>query len=330
MNKGIVIVVILLLIVSAVLGFMWYRSQNSNDNTNNNGPLQVVFNGDGTVSQRPVSTTEYFVYSTNPTDGVSDKTMDDPMEMQYYTDKTTRESIWNGMKPIPNNPEYRECTAPGCVRVSVTDKEGMQTLVDEVLSDMKPGAKDMRAFLVQKGLHTTEAFVARYKEYNPRGFYEYENPTSVDTYDETKAMHDRFMLEVLIKGFAEFKNVPVPSDMTHENYEVGFDSFYDQVYPLNYFLMVAAIMYGYMVLSDQPRRALRWTNGENITEWRLGVDFSMLYGVLLILTILMVKEGKTIDSVVYNPPNNPKTNKQLKNAFMTKLNSLKRLPIEAY
>eukprot|EP00959_Pyramimonas_sp_CCMP1952_P271138 5668393-Pyramimonas_sp.AAC.1 len=118
----IMIVAFLLFLFVAALGFMWYRSQNTNTN---DGPLQVVFNGDGTFSQRPVSGTEYFAYITNAdSGGVSDKTGDDPIEFQYYTDKTTRDSIWKGLKPIPeNSPEYHECTAPGCVRVSVTDKE---------------------------------------------------------------------------------------------------------------------------------------------------------------------------------------------------------------
>jgi hypothetical protein len=70
------------------------------------------------------------------------------------------------------------------------------------------------------------------------------------------------------------------------------------------------------------------TNGESTIELRLGVDYPMSFGILMIPLILMIKEGKTIDSVVYNPPNNPKTNKQLFTALRMKENSLRRLPQE--
>ena len=318
----------LLFLFVAALGYMWYRSQNTNTN---DGPLQVVFNGDGTFSQRSVSGTEYFAYITNAdSGGVSDKTGDDPIEFQYYTDKTTRDSIWKGLKPIPeNSPEYHECTAPGCVRVSVTDKEGMQTMINEVYSDLKVGAKEIRAFLVQKGLHTTAAFVAKYKEYNPHGYYAVEYPELDSPVEQIRPMHHRFMFEVLIKGFAEFKNVTVPSDMTSETYILirEYPDFYDQLYPKTIFNFVMDVMYGRVTLSDTSSsiRKIQITNGEKTVELRLGVDYPFSFGILMIALVLIIKEDKTIDSVVYNPPNNPISMKHITNSMRTKMSSLERM-----
>jgi len=319
------IVAFLLFLFVAALGFMWYRSQNTNTN---DGPLKVVFNGDGTITQRPVSGTEYFAYITNAdSGGVSDKTKDDPIEFQYYTDKTTRDSIWKGLNPIKNSPEYHECTAPECVRVSVTDKEGMQTMINEVYSDLKVGAKEIRAFLVQKGLHTTAAFVAKYKEYNPHGYYAHAFPESDSSVEQISPMHHRFMFEVLIKGFAEFKNVTVPSDMTSETYTIiEYSDFYDQLYPKSIFNFVMDIMYGRVTLSDTSSgQKIQFTNGENTVELRLGVDYPFAIGILIIALVLIIKEDKTIDSVVYNPPNNPISMKQISNSMRTKMSSLERM-----
>ena len=324
-NKMIMIVAFLLFLFVAALGFMWYpKTQNTNTN---DGPLQVVFNGDGTFSQRSVSGTEYFAYTTNAdSGGVSGKTKDDPIEFQYYTDKTTRGSIWKGlMNTIPENSP--ECTAPGCVRVSVTDKEGMQTMINEVYSDLKVGVKEFRAFLVQKGLHTTAAFVAKYKEYNPHGYYAVKYPESYS--QQINSMHYRFMFDVLIKGFAEFKNVTVPSDMTSETYiDIhDYSDFYDQLYPRTIFNFVMDVMYGHVTLSDTSSsiRKIQITNGEKTVELRLGVDYPISIGIMIIALVLIIKEDKTIDSVVYNPPNNPLSMKHLTNSMRTKMSSLERM-----
>eukprot|EP00959_Pyramimonas_sp_CCMP1952_P214482 4488365-Pyramimonas_sp.AAC.1 len=86
------------------------------------------------------------------------------------------------------------------------------------------------------------------------------------------------------------------------------------------------IMYGRVTLSDTSSgQKIQFTNGEKTVEMRLGVDYPVFFGILLIPLVLIIKEDKTIDSVVYNPPNNPISIKQISNSMMTKMTSLERM-----
>lgn len=315
-NTVVIVLILLVVVAAAVGGYLYYK--NNNDKGNSSGPIDVTYNPDGTIRETPVSRTERFAYITNrDTNGVSSATGDDPMEFQYYTDKTTRGSIWKGLREFRQGElqSVGDCNAPGCKRISVTDKQGMQTMLDDIYADIKQDIEDFRAFLVTKGLHTKEAFVAKYKEYNPTGYFEYNYPTRAKT-DEEISGDDRFVFEELIKGFAAYKNVPVPATMTASSFRgSSSDGFYEQLPILKQTEMIKDVMYGTVKLSSGSDRKIQMTNGQATVELTLGVNFMMSLGVLFIPIILILQEGKKINSVVYNPPANVKSIRELSAAF---------------
>jgi len=310
-NNYMIIIVLVLVVASAVGGYIYYKSINSGEKKD---PIvNLTYNADGTLTETPVSQTENFIYITNEIQDedeplVSSKTGEDEMEFQYYTDKTTRGSVWNGMRNLSSLPDYvarfEGCTAPGCKRISASDKQGMETMLNDAYTDMKRNVKEVREFLVSKELHTTEAFVAKYNQYNSMGYFEYlKNRQASENAD-----HQRFMFDVLVKGFAEYKNVLVPATMTATTYAAGgpaIDAFKGQLGLYMRFSTIVSVMHEEYKLSPGPGgRKLHRSNGEKTVEYTLGVNYPLSLGVLMIPTILTMKEGKTINSVTYNPPAN--------------------------
>jgi hypothetical protein len=285
MNSLIGIGILFLVCLVAVIATIVYKTRQSGASTNDN-PESLKFNTDGTVSMVK-SNKEYFTFIENER-GIK-YTKDDPLHLRYFTNKATRGSIWNGMKNTQDDMVNTPCDAPDCVFVNTADRASTTVLLNDVMDSMKPGLKDYRTYLNSKGLTT-----AIYKQ------------NSI----ANEALRDKFEFDILFKGYLEYKGITVPGDLTNNNHKES-DFFKDIIkrFPIiQRWRFIHQMLMGLMVLKEKGdgKIAMYSSTGQNGTgdliELTIGTDIDLFVSLTFIGIIKILVEDKDIGGVLYDPP----------------------------
>lgn len=304
-SQVVLILIVVFLVAAAVGGYFWYRSKENDSGKT----IKLVLNPDGSVSEQ--SGKEYFLYDNQ-------NTPTEPISYYYYTDKATRGPIWNGLISMND----RECTAPHCTHLHMSDKQGMQIMLNDVFGEIQKDIVDYRSYLIHAGIETSDKFNAKYKTYVPMGYttYQAQSRKGID-YDITHK-NDEFMFNIMIKGYAEYKGISIPSGFVQTNYQPTEDNDQRELYAtlpiLRQIEFISMIMSNMITLStDGPKRHIVFNvpGGTRPVILKIGVNYPYVTGLLIIYIILILQEGKILDEIQYNPPSTNITFDEIKTAM---------------
>ena len=293
---GILFLVCTVVVVIAII--MYKKRQSSGPAASNDNSITLKINADGTLYfMESEKEKEYFMYIENGTG--TKYTEDDHLHARYYKNKATRESIWNGLRPI--SAEDTTCDEPDCVFVDTADRETTTVLLNDIMDSMRPGLKDYRNYLDSKGL-TNEI----YKQ-------------------QSKAANGSFEFDTLFKGYLEYKGITFPEDMERTGSEFVREMI--KTFPIvEYWQFIGSILMGKMLLKvrDDGKTALYLTKNDegDLIEINIGGEMDLFKGVLIVGIIKILMENKDIGRVIYDPPAVMLSYKQMQQLMMTKMSTV--------
>jgi hypothetical protein len=305
-NKSVVLIgLFIVCVLFAVGGYFWYKKKDDKDDDDqddDNNEIVLEINSDGSLGETD-GTRENFAYVAK-----NDQPDTKPLFYQYYTNTTTRKSIWDGLSPVPES--FPPCENPDCKYVEPSNKEEMQLMLDDVIQVFRRDIIDFRNFLKSVRLARPSKFMAKYKEYDPAGI------TGLHPLNES------FIFEEMIKGYAAYKQVPVPSEMTESNYYYGYEDFYAQLPILNQIGFIMFIMFNKIriVMNDRKRYLKITVNNNRSVRIKPGFNYPYFMFIMLVSLIKMIRERKNIRRIIYNPPSNILSEQELLDNRKTALN----------
>jgi hypothetical protein len=290
-NKSVVLIgLFIVCVLFAVGGYFLYKKKDDKDDddqNDDNNEIVLEINSDGSLGETD-GTRENFVYVAK-----NEQPDTKPPFYQYYTNTTTRKPIWYGLSPAPES--FPPCENPDCKYVEPSNKEEMQLMLDDVIQVFRRDIIDFRNFLKSVGLARPSNFMAKYKEYDPAGITRYDTE-----------LNQSFIFEEMIKGYAAYKQVPVPSEMTESNYS-DYEDFYAQLPILKKMIgFIIAVMFNKIqIVMNDGKQYLKIKVDQNRSIQIIpGFNFPYFMCIVFVSLIKMIRERKNIRRIIYNPPSN--------------------------
>lgn len=329
--------VIILLLVVGLVGFaIWWFFFNKDEKKE----TEITIKADGTITESfvpyPSQLTEYFVYETNdvsyraPDGETITITENDPYEFLYYkSSKTDRPTIWEAT--FLSWERYRDCpSTDGCVKFNASNKELMEMMINDMIKHMSPFPRKYREYLVSVNLETPDKMNAKYEEYVPGGYAAFaEQLVLMETGGESDinviSKNYEFMFDILIKGFADFLNVPFPysNEQIQRMGEIERKEILDSVHvalsDYRYQFMLLNLTLGLIYIKDNTIYTHQNPNNPGVSLL-IGQDLGIPQ---FTFWISFIKElsGIRIKKINYEPPSELKTFKQINDSLAAKRNA---------
>jgi hypothetical protein len=278
MNAGIGIGILFIVCIVAVIATIIYKTRSSGPAASN--PETLKFNADGTLSFTE-SKKEYF-YATENVNGTT-YTEDDPVHARYYKNKATRTSIWNATLDILQTP----CDEPDCVFVKTSDRATTTVLLNDIMDSMRLGLKDYRDYFKSKGINRAD----------------YRNKAIAEG-EKSVAEREKFSVDILFKGYLEYKGIAVPAELSVSWSEMFMSEFYNDIvirFPIvKHWMLFDLILMGALGLKEK-------SDGKTVLsmfrqEYLIGIDMDISVSIIYIASIKSLVENKDIVNILYDPP----------------------------
>ena len=299
--------IILLLLIAAAVCTLYYFFVHKKDN-DNKVDIEIDANGGVVETFTPYpnrkNIVEYFVNNTNELQGipggVSSDTHpggDDIVQFMYYTDKSTRPSIWDTGGNGATYDAFIACDSDSnCFKFDVNNEEMMSKMIDDIVKEFQVLFLNYYEYLKSIDLHETDKFKAKIFEHKP-------SDVKHDDY-----LPKQFLHEVIFKGYIDYINGD-SSQLTEtlfDNKNAYMAVIDSQVAGLSeFFGFIIQIGVGAIYIDNDKKRLMSASDtSKPAIEIKLGHDIPILFGIGWIALILSLK-GKKLGKVKYTKPSNP-------------------------